>query len=252
MLIALLAGPLPAAPASVDVGLDAELRAFLQRAVQAAPRTPRSFSAQLADVPSADHRRVASPQIELTAGRIDSHHCLYQLRLKVRWTGRLPAGASPAEDGRVVLRQIECGELAREVPTIALREIAALRQQLRGRGLRMTSPSKAAAALDSDINRDSAGNREVDADAAATPPAASAAPSAVTPMRAQVGQRRLNLRLRPAVTAPLMQRIAPGTELQLLPSGEPGWYALADRAGFVSASGVVFPARAAHPAADLR
>lgn len=248
LLLATFCVPVTAAESSSDLGLTVELRRVLEKMQDRPVRKVSSFTAKLPGIRVGGKHRIALPQLELFVGRLDLRRCVYQLRLKLRWSGQAPIDDSTAPAGRPVLRQTECATLADEVSAAALQQVAFLRQRapIGGSlvsnaepGARPARPRDAEASAPQSATEAGAESAPRDDLALAAIAAAPQASASATPFVAWVGAARLMLRAAPSAKAPLMQRLAPGTRLLLLPSAEPGWFALVEGSGFVAEVGIV-------------
>lgn len=215
LLLALGQGPAAHAnPASYAE----ELAQFLEQIPKAPLRAPRDFRVELPSITSSNGKRTVAPVLELVAGRLDSHTCLYQLRLNQRWSGKTLSDEDEAEGGRSVLQKTACAALAQEATAVAVYEVSALQRRLQ-QGGRFAS------------------NKERDQVIAA---ARKGAPELVQVSGDQLDavtvDSRVNLRVAPSLTSPVLSKLAAASMIQVVRTSKTDWYQLQGRPGYIHAS----------------
>lgn len=213
----LAAGQSPAALANPTAYAE-DLAKFLAQIPDAPQRAPRDFKADLPSITSSNGKRTVAPVLELVAGRLDSHTCLYQLRLNLRWSGKAFDEDDAAEGGRSVLQKTACSALAQEATAVAVYEVSALQRRLQ-QGGRFAS------------------NKERDQVIAA---ARRGAPEPVQVSGSQLDavtiDSRVNLRISPSLTAPVLSKLAAASMIQVVRTTKDEWYQLQGRPGYIHAS----------------
>jgi len=195
----------------------AELSSFLERIPTAPQRSPRSFKVDLPSITSSNGKRTVAPALELVAGRLDSHTCLYQLRVQLRWSGKAMDEEDAAEGGRSVLQKTACSALTQEATAVAVYEVSALQRRLQEGG-RFAS------------------NRERDLVIAAARHAPGAVQTSGSLLDAVTIASRVNLRSMPSLKSPVLSKLAAASLIQVVKTGKDEWYQLQGRPGFIHAS----------------
>lgn len=211
------AGALPCAQAET-ASFAQDLTSFLERIPDAPQRLPRSFKTDLPSISSSNGKRTVSPVLELVAGRLDSHTCLYQLRLHLRWSGAAIDEEDAAEGGRSILQKTACDSLVQEATAVAQYEVSALQRKLQ-QGGRFAS------------------NNERDQIIAAT---RHAPVESVRTLGSQLDAvtiaSRVNLRATPSLKSPVISKLAAASLIQVVKTTKDDWYQLQGRPGYIHSS----------------
>ncbi len=194
-----------------------ELSSFLERVPAAPQRSPRSFKVDLPSITSSNGKRTVSPALELMAGRLDSHTCLYQLRVHLRWSGAVINEDDAAEGGRSVLQKTACSALTQEATAVAVYEVSALQRRLQEGG-RFAS------------------NKERDLVIAAARHAPEAVQTSGSQLDAVTIASRVNLRSMPSLKSPVLSKLAAASLIQVVKTTKDDWYQLQGRPGYIHAS----------------
>ncbi|SFF22896.1 SH3 domain-containing protein [Fontimonas thermophila] len=208
----LLSGAAAAALAAPSPPLDA-LATFLRGVQGGMPLQVQRYTAQLPRIGRDDGTRSVTPTLELVAGRLDAEYCLYQLRLQLRWSGRLPEDKSRV-GGRSLIQKAPCATLPEEVLALVQYELSALQQRVQGSGR---------LALRHERDQVIATVRH-------------AGPPDAHTYAAVTVDDRVNVRASPERTAPVLATLPPGTQVRVVPAQAEGWYRLLDVPGHVHAS----------------
>ncbi|HEY1077228.1 MAG TPA: SH3 domain-containing protein [Fontimonas sp.] len=195
-----------------------DLTSFLERIPDAPQRLPRSFKTDLPSISSSNGKRIVSPALELVAGRLDSHTCLYQLRLHLRWSGAAIDEEDAAEGGRSVLQKTACASLVQEATAVAIYEVSALQRKLQ-QGGRFASNNERdqiiAAARHAPVESVQVLGNQLDAVTIAS---------------------RVNLRATPSLKSPVLSKLAAASLIQVVKTTKDEWYQLQGRPGYIHAS----------------
>ncbi|MFP5307266.1 MAG: SH3 domain-containing protein, partial [Gammaproteobacteria bacterium] len=216
-----------AAQAASPVRMDG-LLAFAETIPAGEARAPRRYFEQLPAITSRNGKRTVEPTLDLTAGRLDAHDCLYQLRLELRWSGTAAHEDDAEVSGRSLIQKAPCATLAQEIVAVAVYEISALERRLRDGG-RFASNSE----------------RELVIAAARRAPLANA--GAQTLLAAVTVDSRVNLRVSPSLKAPVLAKLVPASLVHVVATASPDWYQLQGQPGYVHASAL----QSVHPAEIL-
>ncbi|MDP9139818.1 MAG: SH3 domain-containing protein [Pseudomonadota bacterium] len=195
----------------------AELSSFLERIPTAPQRSPRSFKVDLPSITSSNGKRTVAPALELVAGRLDSHTCLYQLRVQLRWSGKAMDEEDAAEGGRSVLQKTACSALTQEATAVAVYEVSALQRRLQEGG-RFAS------------------NKERDLVIAAARHAPGAVQTSGSQLDAVTIASRVNLRSMPSLKSPVLSKLGAASLIQVIKTSKDEWYQLQGRPGYIHAS----------------
>lgn len=204
--------------AGAEAGTSVEgLRTFLRSVVDGEARSPRHFSHELPLLRDRSGRGSVLPTLTLVAGKLGDDRCVYQLRVET-WTSdgeRADHGARESTGGRSTLKQAPCETLVEEVLAVVEYEVGSLRRRVLHGAPRANNQARDAVV------------------AAVRENAAPVVAAGAAPIIARTLPSRVNLRAAPSLTAPVRATLAPSTQLELLPTVQPGWYALRNGRGYV-------------------